>query len=136
MRQGVLRQLQQVVKHCQGAAHAVIARKVRSSSQRTPCKRQQRLHMGQAPSQHRLVRLSGLASATDGLRNPALRAETTCCPVALGLRRMWLQVLRVVQTLPAGPDDLHTIISAHGSFAGALADLCRMDFPLDVRPCI
>ena len=44
-----------------------------------------------------------------------------------------LQVLRAVQALAAGPDDLHAIISAHGSFAGALTDLCIMNFPLDVR---
>ena len=30
IRQGVMRQLQQVVKHCQGTAHAVIARKVQT----------------------------------------------------------------------------------------------------------
>ena len=39
MQQGVLRQLQQVVKHCQGAAHAVIARKAPPARSRCTCAR-------------------------------------------------------------------------------------------------
>ena len=43
-----------------------------------------------------------------------------------------VQVLRAAETLPLVPDDVHVIISAYGSFAAALADLCRMSFPQEV----
>ena len=43
-----------------------------------------------------------------------------------------MQVLRAAETLPLMPDDVHVIISAYGSFAAALADLCRMSFPQEV----
>ena len=44
-------------------------------------------------------------------------------------------MLRAAETLPLVPDDVHVIISAYGSFAAALADLCRMSFPQEVtRP--
>ena len=46
---------------------------------------------------------------------------------------MAMQVLRAADTLPLGSDDMHTIISAYGSFARTLADLCRMAFPHEVH---